>query len=75
MPIDARKTKAEADYQNEAGCRDNCSRCPSFILTDSTCRQVRGAISPNGLCDLFPKPAEKPLLSLNKQRASALARN
>lgn len=75
MPIDDRKTKAEANYQNEAEGRDNCSRCPSFIITDSTCRQVRGAISPNGLCGLFPKPAEKPTLSLNRQRASALARN
>lgn len=52
MPIDARKTKADANFQPTPKARMRCEVCAHFIPTDA-CNALRGTISRSGWCDLY----------------------
>jgi hypothetical protein len=50
----AKKTQAEAGYQNKPNGDANCANCALF-LAPSSCGVVDGTISPQGWCKLYVK--------------------
>lgn len=57
MAIDDRSSKNDADYRATPNKRMRCEACKAFV-PDDACRNVKGAISAQGWCNLYESKRE-----------------
>jgi hypothetical protein len=53
QPAEAKRSKAEAGYQDQPRGGQRCADCRFYVARNQTCQLVEGQVSPNGWCRFF----------------------